>query len=78
MIPKKENAESMKDLCPIAFCNVLYKIIAKVLSNQLRVILSGIFAKNQSTFIPDRSITNNILIAFEMLHFMKRKKSGSE
>lgn len=67
LIPKKENADSMKDLRPIALCNVLYKRIAKVLSNRLRNLLPGVIAENQSAFVPNRNITDNALIAFEML-----------
>lgn len=78
LTPKKDNADSMKDLRPIALCNVLYKVIAKVLSNRLRVILPGIISENQSAFVPNRSIADNVLIAFEMLHYMKQKKKGLE
>lgn len=39
LILKKDNADHTTDLRPIALCNVLYKILAKVLANILKVIL---------------------------------------
>lgn len=78
LIPKKANADSMKNLRPIALCNVLYKIIAKVLSNRVRVLLPDIITKNQFAFVPGRSIPDNVLLAFELLHYMKQKKRGGE
>lgn len=64
----------MTDLRPIAFCNVLYKIIAKVLSSRLKRILPTIISENQSDFLHGRNITDNVLIAFETIHSMKQKK----
>ena len=78
LIPKKEGAFCMKDLRPIALYNVLYKILAKVLANRLKIIFPGIIFENQSTFVPERSITDNILVAFEVVHHMKRKNYGQE
>lgn len=74
LLPKKENATSMKDLSPIALCNVLYKIIAKVLTNRLKLILPSLISENQSAFVKEKSITDNVLIAFEMIHHMNQTK----
>lgn len=65
----------MIDLRPIALCNVLNKILAKVPANRLKVILPGIICENQSVFVPGRNITDNVLVAFEIIHHMKRKHS---
>lgn len=78
LIPKKAGASCMKDFRPIVLFNVLYNILAKVLANRLKSILSKLISENQSTFVPRRSITDNVLIAFEVIHHMRRKTGGRD
>ena len=62
----------------ISLCNVIYKILSKVIANRLKPIINSIISDDQSAFIADRLITDNILIAFKSLHHMKTQCLGKE
>ncbi|GJZ76993.1 reverse transcriptase [Tanacetum coccineum] len=76
LIPKVSRPESLKDMRPIILCNVLYKIISKVLVNRIKPILPRIVHENQLAFVSNRVITNNAIVAFEVMHWLKNKKDG--
>ncbi|XP_062089022.1 uncharacterized protein LOC133795584 [Humulus lupulus] len=78
LVPKKKSPVSMLDLRPISLCNVLYKIISKVLANRLKQVIDDIISETQSAFIPGRLITDNIMISYELMHYMKRKTTGKQ
>ncbi|PNX57454.1 ribonuclease H, partial [Trifolium pratense] len=76
LIPKGEVQKCMKDWRPIALCNVLYKMVSKVLANRLKGVLDKCISNNQSAFVPGRSILDNAMVAIELVHFMKSKTRG--
>ena len=76
MIPKTKSLELITQFRPISMCNVIYKTISKVLANKLKSILPSIISESQSAFVPGRLISDNILVAFESLNYMKNKRKG--
>ena len=78
LIPKINNPSKINEFRLISLCNVSYKIVSKFLANRLKPLLSAIISENQSVFVPSRLITNNVLIAFEIMHYLKKKKDGKE
>lgn len=74
LIPKVKNHEKIAQLRPISLCNMSYKVITKTMTNRLKLIIPNIVNESQTSFVPGRQITDNILIYQEVLHYMRSRK----
>lgn len=74
LIPKVLLPESVFDFRPISLYNVLYKIIAKAITNRFRNVLGSVIFEPECAFILGRLISDNTIVGFECLHRLKRRR----
>lgn len=76
LILKNSDPKRMPELRPISLCNVAYRIFSKIISNRLKNLMECVISPAQSAIIPGRLITDNLLLASEVMHYMKSHTAG--
>ncbi|XP_015084239.1 uncharacterized protein LOC107027648 [Solanum pennellii] len=77
LLPKVNNPNKLTEFRPISLSNFTSKIISKLVSNRLSPILPLLISTNQSGFVKGRSISENIMLAQEIIHQIKKPNIGS-
>jgi len=76
LIPKSTNASSASDFRPISCCNVIYKVIAKILAVRLSHALATIISPMQNAFLGGHLMADNIHLVQELLRNYERKRTS--
>ncbi|GLT67788.1 hypothetical protein SLA2020_400720 [Shorea laevis] len=74
LVPKQLGPSTVNHFRPISLCNIIYKIISKILANRFKGLLHRFISPYQSAFVPSRSIHDNSIMAHKLLHTLKSKK----
>ncbi|KAM2494092.1 hypothetical protein ACFX1W_034230 [Malus domestica] len=78
LIPKVKCPKNMSQYRPIALCNVIYKILAKVFTNRLKLVMPNVICENQSAFVAGKQIQDNILVVHEIIHSLLHQKKDDQ
>ncbi|KAA3471353.1 reverse transcriptase [Gossypium australe] len=78
LIPKSSHPTNLVDFRPISLCTILYKLVAKTIANRLQDFIGKCIDSAQSAFVPGRLISDNVLIAYEILHTLRQKRWGKK
>jgi len=74
LIPKKKVLSSFEVFHLIYCCNLIYKLIAKIITSRLKSIFNGYILVEQFGFLDGCQIHNAVSIMQEVLHSFKTKK----
>ena len=74
LISKIQGPETLGNYKPISLCNIVYKIVTKVIIAWLRPYLDKLISPLQATFVPGRKGIDNAIIAQEVIHSINKKR----
>eukprot|EP00253_Pinus_taeda_P018973 PITA_18973 len=74
LIPKEEESIALDKFRPIPLCNVIYKVISKVIANRLKALLPMLISPEQSGYVEGRQILDGIILTHEIIHSLKQTR----
>eukprot|EP00253_Pinus_taeda_P022974 PITA_22974 len=77
LILKEEEPTAPDKFRPIALCNVIYKVISKVIANRLKPLLPLLISPEQSGYVEGRQILDGIILTHEIIHSLKQTRQPS-
>lgn len=74
LIFKKDNQQRIGDYRLISLIGCMYKVLAKLLANRMREVMSNVISKLQTAFVKNRQILDGVLIANELVEEARKRK----
>ena len=74
LISKYQYPESLSNYRPIDLCNIVYKVVSKIIVGRIRPLINKLISPVQATFVPGRKGIDNVVIAQELFYTLDRKK----
>jgi hypothetical protein len=75
LIPKENNSTCPSQFRPIALCNVIYKLLTKIIATRLKPILPFLISPEQSGYVEGRQIMDSVILAHEVIHSLHSTKT---
>lgn len=74
LIPQIKRPKRVVDFRCSSLCNDIYIVIVKTIASRLKQIFHFVISSARITFIPNRFITNNIIIGYKCLYKIRHSK----
>ncbi|XP_071939020.1 uncharacterized protein [Coffea arabica] len=76
LIPKNPNPQEFSHYRPISLCNFFNKLLSRILADRVASLLPKIISPQQTGFVKGRNITENFLLAQEVVSGIGKKTRG--
>ena len=74
-VPKADKPkDQIKNWRPISLLNVIYKIGSGCIANRIKTVLPDLINEDQTGFIPDRYIGDNVRLIYDVMQYLDENK----